>query len=340
MKSLNGGKLLKQPLYLTSHGILQRKDNTLVFIPEGSAEKKVIPINAISGVMCFGKVTLKSGATDLLFEKNLPVHFFSQHGSYKGSYLPRAPYISGKVIISQAAHYLNERKRWVLASALTKGVIMNIKSVLTYWNAKHDVDLSSHLKHLSTLHVPDAGTINDLRYLEGQAWQLLYAAFNDVCLNPDFTLHSRIYNPPPDPINSLISLLNMMLYGVVISELYQTQLHPAISYVHEPHERRFSLALDVADVFKPVYTFRILIRLINRQQITLDDFDSMVKVKLKESSLKKVAATFQEWMMTTIRHPTLRRKVSYRELIRLECYKLVKHVLDDKPYKPYTFKFR
>jgi CRISPR-associated protein Cas1 len=39
-------------------------------------------------------------------------------------------------------------------------------------------------------------------------------------------------------------------------------------------------------------------------------------------------------MDTTIKHRKLNRKVSYRMFIRLECYKLIKHLIDDERYKP------
>lgn len=49
---------MKNPLYITSHGVLSRKDNTIYFINE--EVKKQIPIHAISEINCFGKVSIKS----------------------------------------------------------------------------------------------------------------------------------------------------------------------------------------------------------------------------------------------------------------------------------------
>ena len=37
-------------------------------------------------------------------------------------------------------------------------------------------------------------------------------------------------------------------------------------------------------------------------------------------------------MKSTYSHPTLKRKVSMRQLIRLELYKLIKHLLGEKKY--------
>ncbi len=44
-------------------------------------------------------------------------------------------------------------------------------------------------------------------------------------------------------VNALISFGNSMIYSTVLSEIYNTQLNPTISYLHEPSERRYSLLL-------------------------------------------------------------------------------------------------
>lgn len=78
-----GVSVLKNPLYITSHGILSRKDNTLFFI--NNNVKKQIPIHAISEINCFGKVSLKSGAASFLMKEGIVVNFFNKYGFYEGS---------------------------------------------------------------------------------------------------------------------------------------------------------------------------------------------------------------------------------------------------------------
>lgn len=54
---------------------------------------------------------------------------------------------------------------------------------------------------------------------------------------------------------------------------------------------------------------------------------------LKESGRKKILKEYDESLSRTINHKELGRKVSYRHLMRLECYKLVKHLMGDKIYE-------
>jgi CRISP-associated protein Cas1 len=54
---------------------------------------------------------------------------------------------------------------------------------------------------------------------------------------------------------------------------------------------------------------------------------------LKESGRKTILKEWDARLQTTIEHRRLKRKVSYERLIRLECYKLVKHLANDEAYQ-------
>jgi CRISPR-associated protein Cas1 len=110
-------------------------------------------------------------------------------------------------------------------------------------------------------------------------------------------------------------------------------LNPTISYLHEPGARRFSLALDLAEVFKPVLADRMIFKLINNRQITEKDFaQDLNACYLNESGRRTILKEWDSRLQTTIEHRRLKRRVSYERLIRLECYKLVKHLTSVEPY--------
>ena len=109
---------MKNPLYITSHGILSRKDNTLYFINEDV--KKQIPIHAISEINCFGKVSLRSGALSFLMKEGIVVNFFNKYGFYEGSLYPKIKLNSGLVVVKQSEHYLDSQKENILQKNLLK----------------------------------------------------------------------------------------------------------------------------------------------------------------------------------------------------------------------------
>ena len=54
---------------------------------------------------------------------------------------------------------------------------------------------------------------------------------------------------------------------------------------------------------------------------------------LKKSASKLIATELENRLKTTIMHKGLGKKVSYQYLIRLEVYKLIKHLLGEKEYE-------
>ncbi|OJT88124.1 CRISPR-associated endonuclease Cas1, partial [Clostridioides difficile] len=149
-----------------------------------------------------------------------------------------------------------------------------------------------------------------------------------------FEFYKREKRPPKDPVNALMSFGNSIMYTNVLSEIYKTQLDPTISFLHEPSTKRFSLSLDIAEIFKPIIIDTIIFSLINNKRINKNDFEYQDKIcYLSEKGKKKFLQEFENKMQTTIKHRNLNRKVSYRMFIRLECYKLIKHFINDERYK-------
>lgn len=141
-------------------------------------------------------------------------------------------------------------------------------------------------------------------------------------------------HPPDNMINSLISYINSLIYSKTLSEVYHTQLNPTISYLHEPGVRRYSLCLDISEVFKPLIGDRLIFSLLNRNQITEDSFTQELNfLHLKKEASKLIVRELENSLKKTIKHKELGRQVSYQYLIRLELYKLIKHIIGEKEYE-------
>ena len=156
-------------------------------------------------------------------------------------------------------------------------------------------------------------------------------------MNQEINFNKRVMHPPDNMVNSLISFVNSLIYAKTLSEVYHTQLNPTISYLHEPGARRFSLCLDISEIFKPLIGDRLIFSLLNKRQITEDSFTKELNfLHLKQDASKLIATELEKRLRTTIMHKGLGRKVSYQYLIRLEAYKLVKHLLGEKEYEGFT----
>ena len=171
--------------------------------------------------------------------------------------------------------------------------------------------------------------------IEGRIREIYYRAF-DIITDNKFPFVQRIKHPPDNAMNAMISFGNHLMYTAILREIYQTQLNPTVSYLHEPGARRFSLALDISEIFKPIIVDRVIFSLINQNIITEEDFaEELNYCYLNETGRKKFIKAFDEKMTSTIQHRKLNKTMSYKTLIQIECYKLIKHLTDIEEYKAF-----
>ncbi len=310
-----------------SDGILKRRENTIYFVSKDG--KRPIPINKIYSIYAYGALTFSSQSLRLLAKKGIPIHFFNYYGFYDGSFYPRETLLSGDLIIRQVEHYLDHKKRMEIAKKFVEGSGRNMEKVLSYYNLENQI--GSILPDLES-----CNRITDVMNVEGRMRAEYYANMDNI-LPEGFKMDKRMKKPPKNMINALISFGNSLLYSTIISELYNTQLNPTISYLHEPFERRYSLALDLSEIFKPILVDRLIFYLLNKRMLNKDDFERDLNYcLLNDDGRKTFIREYDERLKKTIKHRDLKRKVSYRRLIRLEAYKLIKHLLGSKKYKPFV----
>lgn len=152
-------------------------------------------------------------------------------------------------------------------------------------------------------------------------------------IDQEINFEKRVMHPPDNMINSLISFVNSLIYTKTLTEIYKTQMNPTISYLHEPGTRRFSLALDISEIFKPLIGDRLIFSLLNRRQITEQSFvPGLQGMQLKKNAAQIIVEELDEKLATTIKHRGLGKYVSYQYLMRLEIYKLIKHLIGEKEY--------
>jgi CRISPR-associated protein Cas1 len=267
----------------------------------------------------------------------VPVHFFNKFGFYEGSFWPRESLVSGDLIIRQVEHYLDNQKRLNLAKKFIEGAVKNILVNLQYYN-RNEINLSDEINEISSFlsKLDQQNSIEELMAIEGNVREIYYKSWNKF-LPERFRFEKRTRMPPENMINALISFGNSLVYSACLTEIYNTQLNPTISYLHEPSERRFSLSLDLAEIFKPLLADRVIFKLINQDKIDESYFEKELNYCiLNEKGKRLFLQTFDEKLKTTIKHRSLNKNVSYRKLIRLEAYKLMKHLIGMKEYKPFV----
>lgn len=318
-----------------SNGNLRRKDNTITFTDE-SDEKKDLPIERVQDIYVMSEMSFNTSLINILSQKGIPMHFFNYYSFYTGSFYPREQLVSGKLLVKQVEHYSDLEKRLTLAKAFVEGASYNIYRNLRYYNGRGK-NVQIYMDTIEGLRreISRAHSIQELMGYEGNIRKTYYSAW-PIIIDQEIEFEKRVKNPPDNMINTLISFVNTLIYTKVLGEIYQTQLNPTISYLHEPGERRFSLSLDIAEIFKPILGDRLIFSLLNRKQITQKDFTKGLNyLHLSKEASKIVVAELDTKMQTTIKHKELNKTVSYQYLMRLESYKLIKHLLGEKEYEPF-----
>lgn len=314
--------------------VIENEIETETDAPVRVKEKRVIPVEDVDAIWSFQELDLNARVLNFLAQKKIPVHFFNYYGFYTGSFYPREYLQAGFLLVKQVRHYSSNLKRLRISRELIGAALHNILRNLRYRDSR-GIDLLAETEAVQTevLRLESVKTINELMACEGRARAGYYQAFEKI-IKRDVEFKKRVRRPPDNMVNALISFTNGLVYSSVLTQIYRSQLDPTISFLHEPGFRRFSLALDLAEVFKPILADRLVFRLFNNGQLSEKHFAQDLNCcYLKDSGRKTVLREWDARLNTTIEHRRLKRKVSYERLIRLECYKLVKHLTDVEEYK-------
>lgn len=324
--------------YITSMGELSRKDNSLCFRKEG--KNVYIPVENTKEIYCLNEVSMNSKLLDFLSSNNIVVHFFNYYEGYSGSYYPKNQYNSGKLLIKQVEKFNSDRL--IIAKSIVRGIGVNIKEILYHYYKHNKKEVKGTIDWVTKdffRRVEGSSNIKELMAIEGELWQRFYSEFKNF-LPEDFIMNKRVKRPPDNPINAMISFGNSLLYTKTISSIYRTHLDQRISFLHEPSEGRFSLSLDISEVFKPVIVYKTIFDLVNNKKIQVSKhFDKKVNYcLLNEEGRNIFVRAFEERMESVFNHPKLKRRVSYRTAIKLDCYKLIKYIMEDKEFTPFSIK--
>ncbi len=312
---------MKYPLFITQHGKLEREKGSLFFV--GELTKKALPLAQIAEIHCLARVSLTSGAIDLLSEKGIPVHFYTTRGDYKGSFINDAS-PRGRLHLSQAEHYLDPGRRLHLAREIVKGIQNTMALTLSRWGV-NPVKLNSVKV--------DGETVEEVMGKEAELWTHYYRYFGEAVGVEDF---KRTRRPPEDEVNALISYANAITYGLAFSSAIKAGLDPSIGFLHAANDRRHSLPLDLADIFKPLYVFSTIKTALDDGLFSKKDFSRKGKaVYLSREGKRKLLTALTDALRRTVYYKPWKRSMSYRFMMDYEARKLRGHVLGEKEYRAF-----
>jgi len=323
-----------ETLYLLSNTQLSRRDNTLLVKPKDSKARR-FPVESLKHIVVLGSTQFNSELASFLGKNGVRLSFHDYYGYFSGSLESANPHQAGAVHLAQARIILDEAQRLALGKTLLSAGLQNLMANLRYYSYRGKTELKPVLVEMQRHHdgMLAASSVEQMMGYEGLTRQAYYAAWQFI--SPALTVGKRTRRPPEDRINALISFCNSLVYSACKHELSKTHLDPTLSFVHAPTQARASLSLDLAEVFKPVLSDRLIFTLVNKQMLSDGDFVEEPKVcYLSESGRRVVVELFRE-KMDKDRLGDMR---GYRALILQEAFRLQSHVLGLEDYRPFLLK--
>ncbi len=320
-------------IYLLRGTEIKRDQNTLVIVTEDRKRRR-LPIETLRHIVVLGATRLNSEVATFLGKHGVRVSFLDYYGYFSGSLEPARHHHSGTVHLAQAKLILNQAKRLTMASRILEAGARNMLRNLKYYAYRGNTELEAPIHELERqLHSVKAETIEGLMGKEGNFRQTYYAAWGKI--NSALTITKRTRRPPADRINALISFCNGLVYSACAQAIAQTHLDPTLSFVHAPTQARNSLALDLAEVFKPLLADRMIFTLVNKA--VLDDvcFQEEGGVcLLSRVGRERVLNEFRD-RMDNVR---VAGEIGWRRVLLKEAFAIEAHVLELSEYEPFVVK--
>lgn len=319
-----------ETLFVAKDAVLEREDSTLV-VRVVDGPKRRFPIEALRHVVVAGEARLTTAVLGLMGRADVRLTVLDWHGNVTGCFEALGAPASGAVRLAQARHVLDPTLRLDLARRFVTGAMRNMRANLSYRAYRGAEAVRPAITAIGALEAKcgEAASIEAMMGFEGSARAWYFEAWPLVDARLAFGPRTR--RPPNNPINCLISWFNGLVTAAVRHAIAQTHLDGCLSFLHAPAAARHSLALDLAEPFKPVVTDTLIFEAALRDRITEDWFHQEEGAcRLSEAGR---AETLAMWVAKV--EAVDREGASLKGAMRAEALALERHVLGMGEYRPY-----
>ncbi len=325
------------PVYVVEQGasVGKRGERLTVRRPDGTEE--VVRLLDASHLCLFGNAQVSAQAIRSLAEREIPI-FHLTYGGWLAAVTSGVPHRNVELRVRQYRVADDAAASLAFARAFVVGKVRNQRTLLRR-NAREDV--APALRELARLarRAQEAPSADELLGVEGAAARAYFAHFGGLLRDPlDFDFRARVRRPPADPVNALLSFLYSLLVKECVAALLAVGLDPHRGLYHQLRYGRPSLALDLAEEFRPLVADSVVLTLVNTAMVGAGDFLRRGPAcALKNDARRRVIAAFEERLDALIRHPLFGYAVSYRRILLVQARLLARAVAGELPaYRAFT----
>lgn len=332
-------KKLLNTLYVTTQGVYLHREGEAVAVKRDDETLLNLPIHTISGIVCFGRVSMSPPLMGFCGERGVLVSFLSESGRFLARVQGGA---TGNILLRRGQYRAADDpvKSAQLARIFIMAKIANGRNVLQRAVREKSADqaaiaaasayLARSLEHMARC--PD-DPLDTLRGMEGDCAREYFSVFDHmiVAQKNGFQFKGRSRRPPLDEVNALLSFIYTLLVHDVESALEGVGLDPYCGFLHRDRPGRPSLALDLMEELRPILADRLVLSLINRQQVSKSDFKRTESgaVVMDDAARKLVLTAWQKRKQEEVQHPFLEETAPIGLLPHLQAMLLARFLRSD-----------
>lgn len=332
-------KRLLNTLYITRQESYLHKERETIVIKQGDEKLGQFPSLALNNILCFGRVSVSPFLMGYLAKKGIGLSFFTEYGRFLVRV--QGPE-TGNVLLRRTQYRVadNSEKSAEIARLMIGAKIANSRTSLQRDLRNHGQSqvLQEAVNKLATSlrRTKHTDSVVSLMGVEGDAASTYFSVFQQRIRTEGFHFSGRVKRPSMDPVNALLSFAYSMITQECVAALQGVGLDPYVGFLHQDRPGRPGLALDLVEEFRAGWADRLVLTLINRQQLKAKDFieESSGAVRLTDDGRKTFFTHFQERKREELMHPYLNEKVPMGLLPHCQALLLARYLRGDMEYYP------
>lgn len=324
-------------VYVREQGAVVRKRGERLVVTKGFDDLMDLPLLHLRQLAVVGNVQVTTPAVAMLLQHDVDVVFFSQYFKFRGRLMATGSKFAQLrhaqlLTMSDEARSLEVARQVVIGKLSNQRVVVQRRLSGQDGAGRVQTVMAEAVNGIAAMRDGAAQTesLESLRGYEGKAGAFYFAAVRAM-LDPGWGFEGRAYYPPPDPINSVLSLGYSLLLKDMVAAVQLVGLDPYLGFFHVIDYGRPSLALDLMEEFRPILIDTLVLELVARRQLTPAEFVQTGRKErpweMAERGIDLLLRHYEERLQIEVRHPVSGQRTSYRRCLELQVRQVARIVL-------------